>query len=243
MRLPKSFIPDKNLDKGIEALLKHDGFKSSRVNALLEGCDSFLEFVKSDGIHVHYGSAKKIVNTINYNQEEMEQTIKEIFLMSPKQPFGKESGYYISAMINKICKDGDILTLDATFPLSGLGAYLNHDMEIIIKGNVLHNTAFYMAKGKIIVKGDADGHTGNGVKGGELIIEGDTGYCSGGWMHGGKLIIKGDSGGSTGWLMEDGEIHVEGDIDSISMVSRVGNPMNGKIYNKGELVYPLEYSK
>lgn len=235
MRLPKSFRPKKEPD--LEKLLDKSNRRSA-VNAIIEGCDDFLEFVKTDGIHIHYDSAEKIIQTIRYNKEDIDYVIKEIMHLGPKQPFGKESGYYISAMINKICNNGDKLVIDSNFPLSGMGAYMKKDITLQINGSVLHNVGHYMSNGKIIVEGHADGHSGNCMTGGELIIGKDTGYCTGAWMKGGKITIKRDSGGSTGWLMEGGEIHVLGDIESVAKVRTNGRPNCGLIFEKGKLVWP-----
>jgi len=70
------------------------------------------------------------------------------------------------------------------------------------------------------------------LKKGTLITEGSTGNWTGYNMKGGKIYIQKNAGKKTGYQMSGGEIHVEGEIEHIS------SSCKGKIYHRGELVWP-----
>ncbi|MBI4919464.1 hypothetical protein HY837_06015 [archaeon] len=105
--------------------------------------------------------------------------------------------------------------------------------RIIVHGNVTGNTGSSLWGGEIIVNGNATGRdTGMGMRSGKIIIKGNAGDQVGNNMVSGKIFIKGNTGYRTGLDMFGGEIHVEGEIGSIDKTCR------GKIYHKGELVWP-----
>lgn len=121
-------------------------------------------------------------------------------------------GIFISAAINKIIKNDDILTLnfvDLDYPVDCIGFKLKH--------------------GKIILHGNAGDYLGEHMSGGEITIQGNAGYYIGYCMSGGCIVIQYNAGGHIGRYMSGGIIKIEGQIGSIA------TPYKGKIYHKGML--------
>jgi len=121
-------------------------------------------------------------------------------------------GFYFSALVNKIIWEEKAITLYFAKELIGLGACLE--------------------KGIFVIKGNTASRTGFEMKGGKLYVHGNTGRWTGAYMEGGELIISRNAGADTGFAMKDGKIHVKGEIESIH------NSCKGKIYHRGELIWP-----
>jgi glutamate synthase domain-containing protein 3 len=75
---------------------------------------------------------------------------------------------------------------------------------------------------------------GIGVEGGEVAIEGAAKNYAGAGMRSGKLVVSKNAGHHTGEWMMGGEIHVAGRIRGL------GNIMDGKIYERNQLIYPKD---
>jgi len=124
---------------------------------------------------------------------------------------------YFSALVNKIIDEDDIMTFNFYEQLCCLGSYLE--------------------KGTLVIEGNTGTRTGFKMKGGNIQVQGNATHWTGLYMEGGIIHIQGNAGESTGWGMKDGEIHVDGKINHIDIFCR------GKIYNKGELVWPKKKKK
>lgn len=169
MKLPQSFIPKKDLDREMERLLKEPDINHpKRLPQLLENCKFFLEEQKDLWyLNEIYNIAEDTVKYICYAQEDLEQLVKKVKI-NQKQDL--RLGFYFSALINKIIKEGDLITLD-----------LN---EILLQGL---GTSF--EKGTLRIIGGTGYDTGFKMKGGLLIVNGNTGHNTGLHMVGGEIRV------------------------------------------------------
>jgi len=171
MKIPKTFIPDKNLEQNIKSVLKMPEkryrYNPETVEELLFLSEEFLRKKKYRD-DVWYEVGVKLTKDLNYSLKDIEELSKKINLQTKKNP---RFGLYISVLINKIITEKDEITLTLNEPLSCIGMYLE--------------------KGQIIVEGNTGNQTGRAMKGGNIIVKGNVGYYTGWDMEGGKLIVKG----------------------------------------------------
>lgn len=213
MIMPKTFIPEKNLEKNVKELLKKqkNTYNELIVLTLLKNCEEFLAEQEYDTTILdvyNYGErrAKKLIYT-KHDLEELSTRID----MNHKDD-GCYLGIFLSALINKIITEEETIILRPIVPLHGVGAYLT--------------------KGRVIVDGDVGFFLGHYMEGGEMIVEGSAQHDTGNGMKGGRLVIKKDVGICTGIFMESGEIVVYGEIRDIAKSCK------GNIYHKDKLVWP-----
>src|SRR5579885_894198 len=123
------------------------------------------------------------------------------------------AGLFISAAINKVIKENEIVTLG--FPILGF------PVDCIGYG---------LKRGKIALQENAGDYLGEGMSGGEITIQHNAGYYLGYNMSGGRIIVHGNTGDHIGTYMSGGIIDIKGQIGSIAGSCR------GKIYHRGMLV-------
>lgn len=214
MKIPKVFIPE---NVNIEKLLtkpKYD-YDENTVLTLLGKCEKFLweledSYELDKKLDMVYGVGKGLAGETSFTEWDVNELSKRIIV---KHDLARYSGFYLSALVNKIIKKFDQIELEPHEELFGLGAYLK--------------------TGKLIVRGDVGYFAGAFMSGGVCIIDGNTGNRSGNGMAGGKLIIYKNAGKDTGDFMTGGEIRVDENIGSISPNCR------GKMYNAGsEQLWP-----
>jgi formylmethanofuran dehydrogenase subunit C len=97
-----------------------------------------------------------------------------------------------------------------------LGAGLGEG-EVVVDGNIGHETGIAMSGGSIEVRGDAGARTGGaetdgrrGMTGGELLVRGSAGVEPGTRMRRGLLVVAGDVAGRAGPGMIAGTVVVFG---------------------------------
>lgn len=89
---------------------------------------------------------------------------------------------------------GNKLLIDDGTVKDTVGARLNKDVEIIMKGRVDLSTGILMRKGTVRIKGSAGKNSGALLNGGTLIIDGDTDDFTGIDMIKGIIVVNGDAG-------------------------------------------------
>lgn len=211
MKIPKSFIPEKDLDETIEALLletkAEDNSDKETVSRLLRSCNIFTR--QRSTIHTYLDEIYKLGERIAdkmpyYTIDDLTGLSKRLDTKNCQDVY---LGFYISALINKTATDNHIITLEPNIKLYGIGAY--------------------QQKGTTVLKGDSGSLTGHCLEGATLIIEGNTGNRTGNCMKIGRIVITGGSGEDTGDFMTGGEIITYGKIKSIA------ESCKGKIYSRG----------
>jgi len=213
MKLPKIFKPKKNLENLTKSLIKN----SPTVLKMLDGCEEFLQNKKNKTFENKYLQGELIAKKITYTKRELEELSKVIVLeqkeKGPSNIYNDPSiGIYLSALVNKVIKNEDMIMLSVSTEFSGLGSY--------------------MKQGVVIVRGDLGDYTCNNMEGGLMVVKGNTKGNTANYMSGGKLMIDGNVGWFTGWGMKKGEVYIEGTVSHISPNCK------GKIYNKDELIWP-----
>lgn len=198
MKIPKTFTPDKNLDKHIERLLSkkedlknYEYYDENNVVILLKKCKKFIDkqtgMSHLDSIHL---VGERLADELEFTKKDIEEAIQRI------TPYGKEcnySGFYFSALINKVIEEQDVINLTFYEKLSGIGAYLKTG-TLIIDGYVEFALGHCMEGGTIIIKKDAGTDVGNGMLGGNIRISGDTGKDLGIFSKGGDITVYGKIG-------------------------------------------------
>lgn len=212
MKIPRLFIPDREIS--LEKLLKksrpydHD---ENKVISLLENCQEFMEKLgDAHDLHKVYDRGKNLAEKTIFTAQDINELSKRITVECDSERY---LGFYLSALVNKIIKEFDMIDLEPREELFGLGAYL--------------------PRGKLLVRGNMRYFAGAFMSGGVCIIDGNSGNRSGNGMRGGKLIIYGDAGKDTGDFMTGGIIRVDESIESIA------SNCKGKIYNgSSEQLWP-----
>ncbi|MCL4365057.1 hypothetical protein M1590_01900 [Candidatus Marsarchaeota archaeon] len=133
----------------------------------------FLDIFKFNSNN-EYDNFQSALRNITY-------ALTDIEILCPKIEINYNTGYFISAAINKIIKKGDTVTLDFN------GAKVDH-------------VAHYLQKGHVILYGPAGDYAGAGMSGSaSLTINGPAGDSAGRWMSGSaSLTINGPAGNSAG---------------------------------------------
>ncbi|MBM3199338.1 hypothetical protein FJZ53_00250 [Candidatus Woesearchaeota archaeon] len=214
MKIPKIFTPDKNLDTYLEKLLsekpKLRGYDENTVIMILKRRKAFLD--KQVGVsHLDslYRIGERLIEDFEFTKEDIEEAIRRV------EPYGKEdrfSGFYFSALINKVITEKDIMDLKFYEELAGLGAYLK--------------------AGTLSLDGYVCFALGHCMEGGEIIMNQSTGTDAGNGMEGGRIVIHGDAGNRLGIFSKRGEIVVYGNIKQIAETCRA------RVFNKHNRVWP-----
>lgn len=203
MDIPKSFKPNKNLEKATEQLLEGRKRNSKIMNELLISCGWFLEKKASTDIETMYNVGRVLANDIGYTKSDLEELSENI----TEDAFeDRNLGFYLSALINKVITENDKVVLKPKVDLTGLGVFLQRG-KLIIKGDVLDYTGAFMRGGMILVKGNIKYWTGYFKQGGLIVIEGNEGMFTAFRMRGGNIwVVKGDAEDPEEYMNEDGEI-------------------------------------
>ncbi|MBM3199337.1 hypothetical protein FJZ53_00245 [Candidatus Woesearchaeota archaeon] len=211
MKIPPTFIPDKDLEEMIGSMLletrAEDNSDKETVATLLRSCNIFIRqrSTMHPCIDDIYELGEKIADKMPYfTKDDLESLSK---MITPENCKDVYLGFYISALVNKIITENSLITLKLEVGLYGIGAY--------------------QEKGTVAVEGDLGSLTGHSLQGGTLLVEGDTGNRTGNGMKLGRIVITGGAGEDTGDFMEGGEIIAYGEIKSVVPEWR------GRIYSQG----------
>jgi len=207
MKLPKAFVPDKKYD--LDKILEDPELTPKTIKKLLKNCEIYIKEKEKDSrFNSLYKLSEELASEITYNKKDIEYLSQKITIEK-----NIILGFHFSALVNKIIKANDTITLKFNNPLMGLG--------------------FNLDKGKLTIIGDVENWTGYWMKGGEMCIQGSTKGWIGYNMKGGKIAIAEDMLGKwIGYEMKGGEIHVDGEIGDIYSACK------GKIYQRGKLIWP-----
>ncbi len=193
MKIPKTFKPEKNLEKNIERLLSEKpnlkNYNETTVGMLLKNCKTFLDkqFHITELSEV-YKMGEDLVKKLDFTKEDVEEVSQRIEVNNDDY---KYAGFYLSALINKIITEQDVINLKFDVELFGVGSYLKTG-KLIIDGYVGHFLGHCMEGGEIITKKDAGNNVGNGMQAGKIIINGDVGCSTGIFSEGGDIIVYGN---------------------------------------------------
>ena len=183
---------------------------------LTEGKKDFVWLVQNETVERAYVAAKAAINGMQYDMGDIEEFCYSIEGIDdlPYKVTGP-LGIYISALINYAKEDNITLNL------------VDLKMDISLIG-------FRLPKGKTLnINGDLGDFTGMGVNGGTLRVNGNTKNWTGAGMKSGTIEIKKGAGYHTGEWMTGGEISVA------DRVKGLGDSMYGRVYEKGNLIFPL----
>jgi len=209
-------------DIPLDQIVKSRDITMARI---MEGYEKLLEeevkelvwLVQYNTVIKAYANAEKNIKDLKFKPEDIEDFCYELD-NSDRIPYmiTGPAGIYISALCNHCEEDETVLKLeDIKTQINLLGYRLPAGKKLFIEGNV----------------GD---FAGIGMEGGELSIEGSAKNYAGAGMRSGKLTITKNVGHHTGEWMMGGEICVGGRIRGL------GNVMDGKIYERDQLIYPKE---
>jgi hypothetical protein len=148
-----------------------------------------------------YKEACKLASSVNYKLEDLKD-LSWMEKYASHEGFEECGGAFLSALINKVIEDGDILEIKTPYCFYGLGTELSKG-KVIIHGNV-HSAGEYMKSGQLVVNGNGGNHVGAYMEGGVLIVNGNVEDDAGEYMKGGTLIIRGNAGALTGEESEPG---------------------------------------
>jgi len=193
------------------------GIMAGYERLLEEEVKELVWLVQYNTVVKAYANAEKHIQDLTFNPEDIEDFCFELD-RSDRIPYmiTGPAGIYVSALCNK-CEDDEIILKldDMNTQINLLGYRLPAGKKLKIEGNV----------------GD---FVGIGVEGGELVVEGSGKNYAGAGMRSGKLVITKNVGHHTGEWMMGGEILVGGRIRGL------GNIMDGKIFEREQLIYPKE---
>jgi hypothetical protein len=212
----------KERDIPLDEIVKSRNITMAR---LMEGYEKLLEdevkelvwLVQYNTVIKAYANAEKNIKDLKFKPEDIEDFCFELD-NSDRIPYmiTGPAGIYIAALCNH-CEENEIVLKldDMKTQINLLGYRLPAGKKLVIEGNV----------------GD---FVGIGVEGGEVAIEGAAKNYAGAGMRSGKLVVSKNAGHHTGEWMMGGEIHVAGRIRGL------GNIMDGKIYERNQLIYPKD---
>ncbi|MCL4365110.1 MAG: hypothetical protein M1569_01210 [Candidatus Marsarchaeota archaeon] len=164
-------------------------------------------------------ASKRGISDLNDALQRITYTLTDIEKICPKIEINDNTGYFISAAINKIIKESDTVTLDFN------GAKVDHVAHHLQKGHVILNgpAGDYVGWGmsgsaKLTINGSAGDSAGLVMSGSaSLTINGSAGNRAGqGMFRSAKLTIKQNAGNAVGGYSSGGTIEIEGDIGSIA---------------------------
>jgi len=248
VKLPKTFRPEKNLDKKTGQLIEEAEYNSAKVNYMLDICEEFIFEVKASNLRLKraYSLGKRLAPDFDYNKKDLEAMVKQIKIKDDKDIF---LGIFVSALWNRINSSNDKILLKPSCKLMGLGFYLDKSLvtiegdvgeylgynlrggKIVVKGNVGSYTGYLMNYGEIIIKGNSDVGLGYGINRGRIILEKDADGWVGDNMKGGEIIVKGNAGRCPGRFLRDGKIEIFGNAGESTGFKMTG----GKIIVHGDI--------
>ncbi|MDP2909088.1 MAG: hypothetical protein Q8N77_04760, partial [Nanoarchaeota archaeon] len=165
MKIPLTFVTEKNLDQKIEALLQESesvhGYNTLAVGSLAAYSKEFLKG-KVEDYDSNYKKALRLTKGLSYTLKDVEELSKRI---GPGED--ETLGIYLSAVINRKIRKKDEVVLSPNGLLTGLGMYLRKG-TVIIEGDTRNATGRCMKGGKVIVKGSVRNDTGESMEDGEI---------------------------------------------------------------------------
>lgn len=187
MKLPKTFRPDKDLEDKIDKLLVKQDSSSGKVENLFSFCELFLKGVPNyKDLSEVCDFASGMIERVDFTKKDVEEFSKRLY---EKEEYDK-SGFFLSALINKVIEEKDTLILKGNYTLSGVGAKLAKG-NLVIEGNLGYFSGLLMTGGTITVGGSTKDFTGMGMDGGIIKVEGVLGKGAGSFGEGGKIYQKG----------------------------------------------------
>jgi len=224
LKLPKIFTRRKKSNKRVKKILK-EKYSPYTLTELVQSCDEFLSkdlFFPAS----MYETGLELAEKIDYNRADLKKLCGKLV----DRP---ELGLYVSALVNKIIKETEVMELDFKDEFNGLGAYLKQGTLII--NNAKYFAGYHMEGGKIIIRNDASDRVGWKMKGGNIFIKGDAGLDTGGYMENGLIYVKGNTGNLAGFNMSNGQIIISGKSGN-----NLGKFMQaGKIIVRGDVGYKV----
>lgn len=247
MKLPKTFIPKKDLEKELERLLKGQVYNYRNVAKLFDSCEEFLQS-GAENFESQYFEGGRLAKKLDYTEDDLRFLSQNLRLNHPDDA---SLGVYLSVLVDKIVPKGGEITLKINEELNGIGAYLKN-ITLTIEGSVQSGTGFCMNKGKLIIQGNAKRTVGYLMRGGKIIIEGNVDDLTGCYMQGGSVLIRGNAGFHTGYCMKNGLIWVLGDAGKETGAWMYGGRLRvdgkiesmytlnckGTIYHKDKKIWP-----
>jgi len=218
MKLPKIFVPKKDLEWKLDELLKHS--KDSdvpNIQELVYGCEEFLKHtknVKLDGPLIMEEEKFDYLYSVGNNLSNyMDYTLDDIRglsdLLGELKLENSLLGYYLSILINKVIEDDD--ELEIPYLGEGLGTSMTKG-TLIINGDAGDALGYCMQGGKIVVRGNAGNRVGNWMKDGMIVVRNDIGDYTGFFSSDGSIVVGGNAGDDTGAYLEGGDIMVMGNV-------------------------------
>jgi len=183
MKLPKAFVPKKNLEKTVERLLKNPKVNPDRVSLLLDHCEEI--------VNMNHFNLTKIIKIGREAANELKYTKEDLEIMSLRLSTVRTNfwlGLYISILLNKVIKEDDEVILNFGKEMSCLGSFLERG-TIIIPHDVDYNSGWFMRGGRLIIEGNAGYRTGENMRGGDIYVDGIIKYLS--KSCGGNIYKKG----------------------------------------------------
>lgn len=253
MKFPKTFRPEKGLDEKIKYLLDSAGFENShaspiRVRDLMLNAAKFMsERDKANAVSLDSCKlAEEIVQDMEYyNKYDLEYFARVI----TEDNSNRHLGEYISALLNKIIQEDEIICLELREPLDYLGYKLERG-TLVIKGDAGNALGSSNNGGKIIVDGNARDSVGFQMKKGCIIVNKDVKDYLGLDIYGGEIHVGGDAKRGVGYMTyKPVKLVVHGDVENISnsckglvmVYGKIGEIEEGctaKIYEHGKKVKP-----
>ena len=192
---------------------------------IMDGYEKLLEeevkelvwLVQYNTVVKAYSNAEKHIKGFKFKPEDIEDFCFELD-RSERIPYmiTGPAGIYISALCNHCEEDEIVLKLeDITTQINLLGYRLPAGKKLSIDGNVGDFVGIGLEGGELIVEGNGKNYAGAGMRSGRLVITKNVGHHTGDWMMGGELIVGG-------------------------RIRGLGNIMDGKVYEREQLIYPKE---
>jgi len=165
MKLPKAFIPEKDLSNQVNQLIEERQYNSANVDRIMDCYDEFLEKKNiSRYISMLYDLGKSIVENIDYEKDDLFEFVKRI----QKDDY---SGLYVSALVNKLAEHENEIILNTDIEMSHIGAYLKEG-HLIVVGDLGDLTGWEMLNGRITVHGNTGALTGSFMADGIISVYG-----------------------------------------------------------------------
>ncbi|MBU4502535.1 MAG: hypothetical protein KKA79_08105 [Nanoarchaeota archaeon] len=224
MKFPKTFRIEKNLDGKIEDLITNN---PAIVKTLFKKHDKFIEDIFDyETCPGKYDACQESLKDFHYEISHIELFNQQLHRFCDVNQY---SGYFLSAMINKVIRDDDTIYFEKVGP--NVGDYLERG-TIIIEGDADFNIGCFLKGGRIIVKGNAMSYVGYCMEAGSIEVWGDISESVAYYMKGGKILIKGNAGRDVALGMEGGNLFLEGEV------ANLGNRRGGVINHRGSIILP-----
>jgi hypothetical protein len=199
--------------------------KEETLNQILKGYENLLKNEAKDLVWLMqystvikaYSIAEEAIKGINYAAEDIEEFCY-VLDKTDQVPYliTGPAGVYISALCNNAQEEEIVLRLqDVGIKINLLGYRLPEGKRLIIEGNVGDFTGISLEGGELIIEGSAKNYTGAGMKKGRIVVKQNVGFNTGHGMTGGEILVGG-------------------------RIKGLGKVVGGKIYEKGQLVFPSD---